>query len=160
IEGLLDKEHHINDVAARAVGWIAPRVKDAIPRLLQALEQDSPRRANLGKGLSQLGKEVVPHLLRILRDGSPDQRGAAIMAFLLMDSPPKEAIPGLIGGFTHKDAMVRAHARSALSKFKETSVPPLVEALKDPSEVVRWEAVTALGELREGAKSAFPSIIE
>jgi phosphoribosyl-ATP pyrophosphohydrolase len=48
-----------------------------------------------------------------------------------------------------KDLKVRWEAVKALSKIGEPSVEAFVQALTDESELVRWEAAMALGELKD-----------
>jgi HEAT repeat protein len=56
-----------------------------------------------------------------------------------------ETIKSLVADLGSKDGQVRARARLSLVAIGEPAVVPLVEALANPKEWVRWEAAKALG---------------
>ena len=80
-------------------------------------------------------------------------------------SPDKEhamaynapSIPVLIETLANKDGLKRQAARESLVLVGEPAVAPLVEALADRREHVRWEAAKALGEMC--APAAAPALV-
>jgi HEAT repeat protein len=58
-----------------------------------------------------------------------------------------ETIKSLVADLGSKDGQVRVRARKSLVAIGEPAVAPLVEALTNPKERVRWEAAKALGQI-------------
>jgi HEAT repeat protein len=57
-------------------------------------------------------------------------------------------IPDLIAELENDDYLKRQHARLILVHLEPKSIPALLDALKSPNAQIRWEAVRALGEIR------------
>jgi HEAT repeat protein len=66
-------------------------------------------------------------------------------------------IPVLVEQLRSRSGVLREQARGALVAIGQASVGPLVKALSDPDEQVRWEAANALGCLRD--RSAAPALV-
>jgi len=62
---------------------------------------------------------------------------------------PELEIPELINELRDLDSLKRQHARISLVRHAQESIPALLAALKDPNVHVRWNAVLALGEIKE-----------
>jgi HEAT repeat protein len=62
--------------------------------------------------------------------------------------------PALIAELGSQDGVVRERARAALVALGKPSVAPLVKALSDQDEQVRWEAANALGCLCDRSAAA------
>ena len=69
--------------------------------------------------------------------------------------PPLEA---LIKSLSSEDDGVRVNARQSLVALGKAAVAPLVEALKDENNLLKWEAAKALGEI--GAPEAAPILVK
>ena len=64
------------------------------------------------------------------------------------NSYEKEQLSKLIEALGDEDGLVRQRARLQLEHLGQESIPALMDALKSPNVHVRWEAVRALGEIR------------
>ena len=56
-------------------------------------------------------------------------------------------IPDLIAKLGDSDFLTRQHARLLLVHHEPESIPALLNALENPKAQIRWEAVSALGEI-------------
>ena len=61
----------------------------------------------------------------------------------------KHQISKLIGALGDDDSLVRQQARLQLEHIGQESIPALLESLKSSNAHIRWEAVQALGEIRD-----------
>jgi len=61
----------------------------------------------------------------------------------------KQDISALINDLSSKDGIKRNKARIALVEIGAPSVEPLVNALNDKSQTVRWESAKALGQIMD-----------
>ncbi|MFC1909716.1 HEAT repeat domain-containing protein [Chloroflexota bacterium] len=59
----------------------------------------------------------------------------------------KATIKSLIADLASKDGVVRVKARQQLVAYKKRSVAPLIKALSNKSDYVRWEAAKALSQI-------------
>jgi HEAT repeat protein len=66
-------------------------------------------------------------------------------------------IKKLIEALSSQDDFSRVEARKALESMGRKAVPFLVEALKDPDYLRRWEAAKTLGEIRD--PKAAPALV-
>ena len=65
----------------------------------------------------------------------------------------------LLGGLTSRNKHIRLGVMEALGEIKaHEAVQPLIQALHDPDNEVRWEAALALGEI--GDERAIPPLVE
>lgn len=135
-----------------------------IDELVTQLQDPSPDvRSGAVKALAKTGdlKAVAP-LIRALQDESESVRGCALQG--LKDIGPP-TVPLLIIALKHPDRQVRRKASCVIDnigyKLKEVgnfqAVEPLIDALKDPTSVVRSHSITALGKI--GGPHALPAVI-
>ena len=61
----------------------------------------------------------------------------------------KQDISALMKDLSSKDGITRNKARIALVEIGAPSVEPLVKALNDKSQTVRWESAKALGQIMD-----------
>jgi HEAT repeat protein len=61
------------------------------------------------------------------------------------------AIGSLIANLASDDGITRVKARHALILYRDKAVKPLIEALADRNQWVRWEAAKALGKIGSSA---------
>ncbi len=64
----------------------------------------------------------------------------------------------LFAALSSEDDEVRVKARSSLVAMGKAAVPSLAKALKEPDNLVRWEAAKALGEI--GISEVAPLLVE
>jgi HEAT repeat protein len=63
----------------------------------------------------------------------------------------QEMVRSLVAQLARKDGLEREAARERLVTIGEAAIAPLIRALKDGREMVRWEAAKALGEIHDAA---------
>ena len=132
--------------------------------LVTQLEDSSPEvRIGAVKALAKIGDlKAVGPLITALQDESELVRGGALQG--LKDIGPP-AVPLLIVALKNPNRQVRRKASCVIDnighKLKDIgdfqAVEPLIEALKDPTSVVRSHSVTALGKI--GGPQALPAVI-
>jgi hypothetical protein len=75
---------------------------------------------------------------------------------------PAKGVPrsleALLAGLSSHDDDVRVKARHSLVALGKGAVPPLIEALKNGSYLIRWEAAKALGEIAD--PEAAPTLVD
>lgn len=164
IQNLGDKDFHVRDAAAAAIGKIGPGAKEAVPALIAALAKDkeSDVRVDAAAALGDIGpgaKEAVPALAAaLLKDTNPAVRAAA--AYALGDIAPgaKEVVPTLAAAALLKDtnAAVRSYAAVALGHFgpgAKEAVPALIASLTT-NPGARFDEADALVKIAEGARDS------
>jgi HEAT repeat protein len=159
------KNPNIKLKAAELLGNIGPEAKVAVPALIEMLKDDKP--FLLRKiGRIALGKieptEVLPALVRELRDGSIHERENAAIDLGQIGPQAKAAVPELVEAFTGDgNGFVRGAVLSALGAIDGRNVVPvLVDGLKDGEQFVRYRAADALGTIGPEAKDAVPALVE
>jgi len=107
---------------------------------------------------------AVPQLVALFeRDPSPVPQ-MSIPAILGDIGPAAEAaVPAMLRGMRHTNAVVRNNAIYALRSIKaepKLVVPELIKSLKDPDILVRAQAIRALQGFRTDAGTAVPALLE
>ena len=134
---------------------------DELAMQLQDLSPDV--RSGAVKALAKSGdSRAVAPLVTALQDESELVRGSALQG--LKDIGPP-AVPLLIDALKNLDRRVRRKASCVIDnigyELKEVgdfrAVEPLIDALKDPTSVVRGHSVAALGKI--GGPQALPAVI-
>jgi hypothetical protein len=75
-----------------------------------------------------------------------------------MDQDIDSKIKKLVTALSSSDDLTRVKARKELVTIGKPAFPLLAEALKSPNELVRWEAVKALGEI--GDPETAPALVK
>ena len=135
-----------------------------IDRLAAQLRDPNPDvRIDAIKALAKSGDlEAVAPLITALQDKSESVRGGALQG--LKDIGPP-AVPLLIVALKNPDRRVRRKASCVIDNIGDEleeigdfrAVEPLIDALKDPTSVVRSHSVTALGKI--GEPQSLPAVI-
>ncbi|MHC4544128.1 MAG: HEAT repeat domain-containing protein [Planctomycetota bacterium] len=100
--------------------------------------------------MASLGPSAVPVLLEA-EDKSNEQRGADVFV-LAITKIGKAAVPAVINGLSHVDAVVRVRAATSLGKMRDSrAVKHLIRSLSDPDKRVARATVWSLGLLRDTA---------
>ena len=188
IRELQDSDSDIRSIAAVTLGEIGPEAKDAIPALIQLLQDQDAEgfaRANAALALGQIGegaKDAMSVLIQALRDQDKYVRRDAAGALEEIGTPraikaakdrhrmvvtlgwigSEDEIPALIQALQNEDKDVRVNAAWTLGQRVESAVdavPILIRALRDQDEWVRYHAALALGEIGEGASNAVPALM-
>lgn len=119
IKALEYEDTYVRDSAAEALGEIGPEAKDAIPTIID-----------------------------LLQDGRVYVRESAANALGEIGPYANEAVPALITALGDEDSWVRVYAAEALGKIGvKEAVPALIKALEDEDKYVRGEAVRALKKI-------------
>ena len=186
IRELQDSDSDIRSIAAVTLGEIGPEAKDAIPALIQLLQDQDAEgfaRANAALALGQIGegaKDAMSVLIQALRDLDKYVRRDAAGALEEIGTPraikaakdryrmvvtlgwigSEDEIPALIQALQNQDKDVRVNAVVTLGQIEsEDVVSVLMGALQDQDEWVRVNAAWTLGQRGESAVDAVPILI-
>lgn len=102
--------------------------------------------------------EVLPALRALLADRNPAVRGEALAAISTMGEDAADAIPALDTLMRGDDTTLSPLAAAALARLGKAAVPTFRNAVKDPRERVRRQAVTGLGHIGLDATAALPEL--
>ena len=143
---------------APADGVPAPIVRND-DRWLDGLQSRAPKEVEDATAqLEERGTAALPVIRRTLQDpaAEPAKKQAALKATAILGARASEALPDVVTVL--QEAEYAPAAALALSFMGSAAVPPLQEAVNSGNEVVRREALRALGKLRERA-SIDPKIV-
>jgi len=138
--------------AARGLWLKGPKAKEAIPDLINALEDQTAKvRGYAARALAKMG---------------PDAKGAVPVLTELLGDQAEYSIATWVdtGGFgrpAKRQMYVRANAAEALGSIgpdAQTAIPTLLELLQDSQADVRKAAADALGNLGPASKEAVPAL--
>ncbi|MEH1920932.1 HEAT repeat domain-containing protein [Nostoc sp.] len=158
--------NHPNPVVRRASAKTLTLIADpiAVPTLVNALlnDEDTVVKTSAVGGLAKIGEAAVPALLKILASTEyPESaKGHAVWALGFIGADAKEYLYQEINSDSDevRAAVVGAIAKIAQESNEEGAFNILVNALTDPSEIVRCEAAAALGSLTY--QPAIPHLVE
>jgi HEAT repeat protein len=165
-ELLRDESIEVRMQALQSAQGLASKYPTAVTALLPALtrvlkvdDSTAVRYAAL-QPLSKCGLAAAAALLEAAgTDKDAKVRTYAIAALHGLKVDPKEAVPVLVKRLQEDpDTTVRRSAVRTLAKLGPDAVAPLQTALADKINEIQLDAVTALGQLGDDAKSALPSI--
>ena len=158
--------HHPNPVVRRACAKTLTLIADptAIPTLINALlnDDDTVVKGSSVGALAKMGEAAVPPLLEIL--GSPEYpesaKGHAAWALAFIGAEAKELLYTTITSDLAevRSAVVGAIAKVAQEQPEDRAFNLLLDALSDPTEMVRSEAAAALGQL--AYQPAIPNLVQ
>jgi HEAT repeat protein len=161
----LQKKEGKRALVVKALGLLAPKSRDAIPPLFDAVkDQDKDVRVAAISALAGLGrrvKDALPALSEALKDEETDVRLAAVQALLAIEGPEsKEAMVALKELLSHGEASVRRDAASMLGGLgvpAKGTLSELAPLLKDADGGVRSAAAWAVARIK-GAEAAHESV--
>ena len=164
----LIRELQDEDSSVRAAGSLVQIGKDAVPALIQALQDQHAEgfaRMHAAEALWQIGtpegiKATVPVVIQALQDLDADVRRHALIALGNIGERAKDAVPILVLTLQDQDKVVRHGAAWALGRMGKDAVPALIQALQGTEVYLRVCAASALGNIGEGAKDAVPILIQ
>lgn len=113
--------------------------------------------------LGQFGAQAVPALVQVLRDPEPGLRLNAAATLGQIGPAAKDAAPALVELLRDRgtaDAPLPMIISHILVSIGSTVIPLLVQALRDPDAVVRFQAARTLGAFGPAAKEAVPALVE
>ena len=98
--------------------------------------------------LGDAARDAIPMLIQCLNDSDPGVHGNAMGSLGNIRTRPDIAVPALVNSLADPENMIRAGAAATLSRYggnAASAVPALVSvAREDPDEQVRREAVEAV----------------
>lgn len=143
---------------APANGIPAPIVRND-DRWIDGLQSRSPKEVEAATAqLEERGSAALPLIRRTLQDpaAEPPKKQAALKATAILGARASEALPDVVAVLQEPD--YAPAAALALSFMGSAAVPALQDAINSSNEIVRREALRALGKLRERA-SIDPKIV-
>jgi HEAT repeat protein len=145
--------------AARALGWIGPPARAAIPALVQTLSaEESYVIEAAADALAKMGpaaQEAMSALIQTLGHWNPSVREAVACALGRAGAEAKAAVPALIELLAPQQERVRDVAAEALVQIGPPAAPALRRVLVDRIDAVRLAKERALKERPEGVLSLF-----
>lgn len=145
------------DVLLATLTELGPMAKAAAPQVAKLLSDDrAETRGEALFALASLGADAAAQLgavVACLADDSEDVRMAAAYALGRMGPAAAKAVPQLRQGMTSESAATRGVSAWALALIAPQdpavvaeSAPVLIDALSNPSPMVRKEALAAIGQ--------------
>lgn len=120
---------------------------------LQGTDRDARKEAR--RALVALGRPAVRPLIKALKDCAAPARWEVVQ--ILGEIKDRAAVTTLVKILGHKDGTLRQYARQSLVALGRPAVRPLVKALTDRREQVRWEATKTLADIADPA--AAPALV-
>jgi hypothetical protein len=158
--------------AARQLGEMGPKAKEAIPVLIEALKKEQkPGNSlpdNAAQALGKIGEGAVPALIEVLKDRRATNAWPhAATALKVIGPKAKDALAALLEiAKTSKDPLaplLAVDALGAIGPAAKEAVPTLIELMRHntlPQPGGRTHVVVALGKIGAGAKEAVKSLQE
>jgi HEAT repeat protein len=149
-DGLRSKDAATRIAAARALGSLGWRAKDALPNLIEAIKDPEVEvRRAAAEGLRALGKEADPAVNALATAANEDAdatvRAAALAALDAIAPGTRPVLDAHMAATRDRDPTVRAAAASFPKVPDDDSVAAALEsALGDPDEAVRRSAAASL----------------
>ncbi len=142
----------VRGFAAKALGKMQDRARNAIPDLAGALSDENNDVSSSAEwALTQMGTAAVPALKGKLEDRNPKVRTRAVRAIGSMGPAAENASPAILQAMEDGDSVVRIEAISALEKMQITSrtaVRALIRVMDgDADRFVRLRAVRVLNKI-------------
>jgi HEAT repeat protein len=148
IDALEAEENWVREAAAHVLCELGPRARDAVPDLVQALEEESESvRSVLATALGTIGgKRAAAALVASHQDGSARVREAVEKAFIALSDISQEIAEELFPVLEAKNERMRLAAALAIGQSAQIGlVDQLGDLLEDKNWRVRQGATYALG---------------
>jgi HEAT repeat protein len=153
----------VRQSAASMLADLGSQSSDAIPALIQALDDPEPAVVReVERALRRAGSNQLPQLLDALNHARAGVRAGTIR--VLRDVAPKSPaiLDRLLNSLNDSSPRVREQAALTLGSFgwnQTAVVSALSDLLRDDSPAVRLAAALALGQLQPAAASAIPALL-
>lgn len=150
IEGLRSKDEAVRLTAARHLGSLGPRAVEAVPALVNAMEDaDDEVALAVCEALKQIGKSGISHLLKFMRDTQEKEKFRWYAAEALADLGP-ESLPYLLKAMDDQDAGVQMMAIDSLPRVgiaAETAVQKIAEFLDNSNANLAQASAVSLAQI-------------
>jgi HEAT repeat protein len=158
---LKDKDAAVRRDAVQVLQGMRSSPKLVLPLLAEAQKDDNPVvRKSAADVLGSFGPAALPHLIEALKDQDKDVRNQALDSMKKLEGNPQAMAKLLSEALKSEDLMVRRGAAYALSRFGTDAVDPLIAALKDKDDRIRWEAADSLRVVGPEAGKAIAPLAE
>jgi HEAT repeat protein len=172
IAGLKDKDEAVRLKAAKELGKLKEKAKDAIPALTvtASKDEDEDVRAVAKRSLEAIKdaverldkdkvRDVLDPLVKDLKGKDAEKRIAALDKLADLGTKAKDAGADVVEfGVLSPSPGIRAAATAALEKIDPDAHKLIVTALFDNREFNRLEAIERLGALGRKGKSGLPAL--
>lgn len=149
--------------AARKLGNLGEAARPAIPSLRELIRDEAESwlvRSEAVCALATISPDTLPEIHWALSNLPPRIRWAAAYALGRSRASPQEVVPLLVEALEDPSWLVRSEAARSLASQGLAAVPPLRKALKDDEPRVQAAAAHSLGQLGEDAQRAVPDLQE
>lgn len=170
------ENRELRPYAVRLIQRMGAKAESAVPALVRLLgepaesDEDAMFKQEVQFALAAIGPAAavaVPDLVGSLRSAQDPVRASAAFALGKIGPAARAAVPVLRENLRSGNPVVRLASIRALlqiqpgeARLAAVAAPMLLEALRSEYELVRAEAVTALGERSDFGKRAIPQLKE
>lgn len=161
IKGLKDEVESVRWSHVRALGKMRSAAKDAVPSLIELLNDKEEVRQEVISALGRIGPAsapAIPAIKRVMEEQTARHIKSSVCSLGFMG---ETAVPSITPYLKHDDPGVRWQAARSLELMGPVvtkAVPALVDALKDPNIGVARCAVRALGNSRTSSSQAVEAL--
>jgi HEAT repeat protein len=160
LRGMRSPMTDIRNRAARALGRLGLLARDAIPNLVNALnDPEAAVRESAAHSIGLMGAEAIPHLIVMLHHQDKYVRRNAVWALGKLGSAASSAVPNLCHALRDADPRVASGAAQALGSLgveANEAIPALTEAMRGTNIVLCRLASKALSMI---GPAALPSLM-
>lgn len=125
------------------------QLNDEMERALHQLKHGAPE--DRAKAIEAIGQAsyapAIPHLTELVREADPGTRYMAAVALSRLGDEAESSVPVLLQALRDDDMYLRMATTGALISIGTPAVPGLVRALFDNKAAVRRAAAKALGKI-------------
>ncbi len=164
-DGLKDRKDDFNDHPVgliRALAEIGPEAKEAVPLLLEILRRKKGDRTSWPNEAAKALGEIAAGDKKVLAALTETLKDefTVVEALRGLVLLGPSSVPTLLDALRNKDYPYRNYVVDSLGELGKAALPALIEAIKDNDLTVRVDVINTLGRMGADAKPAVQALID